>query len=102
MTDRELLEMEAKANIGNLAIAEHVQWVTRNEARDALKRKLRDCGLSRQELSAEDWDWEPVDWAEWQALLSAEKKAQMKLDTLRAAARRAIVSAVAEIDKAMP
>ncbi|ALV06662.1 hypothetical protein [Roseateles depolymerans] len=86
MSDRELLKVAA------LAIEEHAAWVERNEARAALRRKLKAADVDRFPLTESDWD--PDEWAEWQVLLGAASKAQAKLGVRRVATRRAITRGV--------
>lgn len=89
MTDEQL------SAIGRLAIQEHAQWRARNQAREALRKAIRNADMERlTELARDDWDDE--DWAAWQALLDAVRRSQSRLNTCRAATRRAIARAVSQ------
>lgn len=98
MDDRELLEL---AEIGKRAVAEHAAWVARNKAR----KEHRDFLHSYERETGE---WFAVEQAEQEdvtrhhELLKPAQDAQKKLTSARAATRRAIVRAAAEIGRALP
>lgn len=95
MTDREILEL---ARIGKLAVAENDARRVRDALRKEFRSFLRDlCPEPRDYIDEENDEPEIVD--EMVRLRDAKRKAQQKLDTARAATRRAIVRAAAEIGK---
>lgn len=83
---------ETLLNVAARAIAEHAAWTARNQARKALQKWKRDAGYERGE-EIKEGDWEAEDWAEIKAMESAASTAQRKLETARAATRRAIAKA---------
>lgn len=92
-SDRELLELAA---IGKLAVAEHTAWLVRNLERN----KVRDFLNEYRENTGEwyvDEEAEPEDRTLFSSLSASLKMTQGKLATARAATRRAIVRAAAEI-----
>jgi hypothetical protein len=83
MTDLELLA------IGRLAVREHQAWVDRNDFRKALKYWRRSAGLEPgEEASARTLAEE--DLTEYEIFATPAKVAQIRLNTARAATRRAI------------
>ena len=106
MDDRTLLERAAKAagplaEIGALAHAEHAAWVSRNQARNAMRAfygKYRDeTGEWFDRGDAIDGGDEFGEVPKFDKLRSDLKDAQRRLNAARAATRRAIVRAAAEI-----
>lgn len=98
MDDRELLEL---AEIGKRAIAEHAAWVARNKTR----KEHRDFLRSYERETGEWFDVnqaEQEDVARHTELLKPAQDAQKKLTSARAATRRAIVRAAAEIGRTKP
>lgn len=79
---------EALVSIGRLALREYVAWVQRNAARDALKRWRREACFEIGEV-ADLTTLEPEELAEHDALADAMTKAQRRLNTAKAATRRA-------------
>lgn len=110
-TDRELLELAAKAagplaTIGNLASIEHSAWLKRNAARNEMRAFLK----AYRELTGEWFDRgdaidggdEDGDVPKFDKLRSDLKDAQQKLTAARSATRRAVVRSAVEIGKAIP
>ncbi len=78
--------------IGKLAVAEHLRWKSRNLACDTLREARRGAGIERGEPITEEM-FEAEDLAEWRAMEHEVQRAQRRLDTARAATRRAIALA---------
>lgn len=109
-TDRELLMLAAKsagplADIGWLAAFEHSAWLDRNRNRSALRAFYRDYTAVTGEWfdrgDAIDGEGGGGDVPKFDKLKAELKDAQRKLTAARAATRRAIVRAAAEIGAAI-
>ena len=110
-TDRELLELAAKASgplaqIGRLVATEHEAWKARNKAR----RELRSFYLAYTERTGVFFDRddelengdEDGDVVKFDLLKAAYDASVHVLASARSATSRAIVRAAAEIGRAMP
>ena len=104
LTDRALLELAAKAAgplaaVGVAALREHAAWVERNKTRSRVRSWLETYTKETGEWFVRE-EAEADDISAHDELRSASKNAQRSLTTARAATRRAIVRAAAEIERA--
>jgi hypothetical protein len=94
VNDRELLA------IGRLAVAEHAAWIARNAARAALHGFFKKYRSDTGEMFLVG-EGEPEDDAVFYSLQEPARAAQKALTKARAATRRAIVRAAAEIGRTL-